>query len=32
MLDSSVLDCEWPSLLKHYEADAPLQSTADTHA
>ena len=32
MLDSSVLDREWPSLLKHYEADAPLQSTADTHA
>ena len=32
MLDSSVLDREWPSLLKHYEAEAQLQSTANTHA
>ena len=24
------IQSEWPSLLKRYEADAPLQSTADT--
>ena len=32
MLDGHLVDRAWPSPLKRYEAEAQLQSTADTHA